>query len=63
MIFLLFFVIIIIENRRIIIYMDKYNLYDKILSVTYTNIAIDANKNNGIYFNSFNKNNTEHKKS
>lgn len=41
--------------------MDKYNLYDRILSVTYTNIAIDANKNNGIYFNSFNKNNTEHK--
>lgn len=41
--------------------MDKYNLYDKILAATYTNLAIDVNKNNGIYFNSFNKDSTEHK--
>lgn len=35
--------------------MDKYILYDNIVRATYTNLAIDAIKNKGIYFNSFNK--------
>lgn len=35
--------------------MDKYNLYDNIIGATYTNLAIDAVNNKGIYFNSFNK--------
>lgn len=35
--------------------MDKYNLYDNIIRATYTNLAIDAINNKGIYFNSFNK--------
>lgn len=35
--------------------MDKYNLYDNIIGATYTNLAIDAVNNKGIYFNFFNK--------
>lgn len=35
--------------------MNIYNLYDNIIRVTYTNLAIDAVNNKGIYFNNFNQ--------
>lgn len=41
--------------------MDKYQLYDNIISATYINISIDAVKNKGIYFNCFNNNSFAHK--
>ena len=41
--------------------LDKYKLYDSIVSSTYVNIAIDAMRNNGIFFNSFDNNSYEQK--
>jgi len=36
--------------------MNNYELYDKIISATYTNLAIEAINNKGIYFNYFTTN-------
>lgn len=41
--------------------MNNYELYDKIISATYTNLAIEAIRNKGIYFNSFSTDIPTHK--